>query len=182
MTAIDEAAETKIGPRARLSLRPYRDDDFDVMKRIRSDRDAQHLLLAHPDAEPLDHDISLWIHRRLYDRDGVFLVIDSGGSAAGFVQISRIHRIDRHGFGGICLEASCRGQGIGLQAMSELFEAATGSGLRKLLLEVRVDNPIALKLYERCGFRSVGVMRDHYHDGHRWHDVVLLERMLDGSP
>jgi ribosomal protein S18 acetylase RimI-like enzyme len=48
-----------------------------------------------------------------------------------------------------------RNQGIGAAILREVLEDARRRGLRRVYLEVRVDNP-ARRLYHRLGFRRVG--------------------------
>ncbi|AOO84277.1 hypothetical protein BHK69_07830 [Bosea vaviloviae] len=146
---------------------------------MRADKDAQHLLLAHP--ESVNGNVQDWLQRRRSDPDGYFAVVTPacGVSAVGFVQLVGIHRLDRYAFAGIALLDSARGQGFGRAAMLELMRIARDErGLRKLLLYVRSDNLPALQLYHAIGYRTVGVMREQYDDGARLHDVMLLEILL----
>jgi len=45
-------------------------------------------------------------------------------------------------------------------------------------LEVLADNERAIQLYQKLGFRQIGQLAEHYLQDQRWHDVVLMERML----
>ena len=45
-------------------------------------------------------------------------------------------------------------------------------------LEVLAENTRAIALYEKLDFRHVGTLHAHYLQDNRWHDVVLMERML----
>jgi RimJ/RimL family protein N-acetyltransferase len=163
-------------------LRPFRPADLAFLLTIRNDLAAQHMLLAHPVPSDLTA-VEAWVARREAEPGGLFrLVEDACGHPAGFVQIGRVHRLDRYGYAGICLAAPARGRGLGFAAMRRLMAEAAAMGLRKLLLEVRHDNAPALALYRRLGYRDAGVLVSHYHDGDRWHDVHMLETMLPGTP
>ncbi|MEH6376486.1 ribosomal protein S18-alanine N-acetyltransferase [Streptomyces sp. KLMMK] len=55
--------------------------------------------------------------------------------------------------------------GLGSRLLGELLTAATDFECREVLLEVRVDNIRAQRLYERFGFEAVGVRRGYYQPG-----------------
>ncbi|WP_344031164.1 ribosomal protein S18-alanine N-acetyltransferase [Streptomyces luteireticuli] len=55
--------------------------------------------------------------------------------------------------------------GLGSRLLGELLAAATDFECREVLLEVRVDNTRAQRLYERFGFEPVGIRRGYYQPG-----------------
>ncbi len=55
-----------------------------------------------------------------------------------------------------------QGQGIGRLLLDELVARARALGAVRVLLEVRVDNEPALRLYERAGFARLGRRRGYY--------------------
>lgn len=57
------------------------------------------------------------------------------------------------------------GTGLGARLLTELLTTATDFECREVLLEVRVDNTRAQRLYERFGFEPVGVRRGYYQPG-----------------
>lgn len=54
------------------------------------------------------------------------------------------------------------GQGLGARLLAELLTAATDFGCHEVLLDVRVDNPRAQRLYERFHFEPIGIRRGYY--------------------
>ncbi|MFE2872972.1 MULTISPECIES: ribosomal protein S18-alanine N-acetyltransferase [unclassified Embleya] len=54
------------------------------------------------------------------------------------------------------------GTGLGARLLTELLDLAIRRGCRDVLLEVRVDNARAQALYERFGFKGIGVRRGYY--------------------
>ncbi|WP_370076138.1 ribosomal protein S18-alanine N-acetyltransferase [Streptacidiphilus sp. MAP12-16] len=54
------------------------------------------------------------------------------------------------------------GTGLGPRLLTVLVRQAAAAGCEELLLEVRVDNPRAQRLYERFGFKPVGIRRNYY--------------------
>jgi RimJ/RimL family protein N-acetyltransferase len=167
-----------------MILRLYEQRDFACLSALRADRQLQHLLLANPpETENRDPngEVTRWVERR--HSEGYFRIIaDDGGDAIGFVQIGDIHKSNGNGRLGIALLESCRGLGWGQQALVAMHRIAQEElGLRKLLLEVRADNEGAAKLYERLGYRQVGILRSHYWDSVRFFDVMIYELIL-GQP
>ncbi|WP_026328467.1 ribosomal protein S18-alanine N-acetyltransferase [Streptomyces sulphureus] len=58
-----------------------------------------------------------------------------------------------------------RGTGLGARLLAGLLAAATELEAEEALLEVRVDNAPAQRLYERFGFEPVGTRRGYYQPG-----------------
>jgi ribosomal-protein-alanine N-acetyltransferase len=57
------------------------------------------------------------------------------------------------------------GTGLGGRLLTGLLRAATAFECAEVLLECRVDNVRAQKLYERFGFESIGFRRGYYQPG-----------------
>ncbi|MEU6777287.1 ribosomal protein S18-alanine N-acetyltransferase [Streptomyces sp. NPDC046759] len=58
-----------------------------------------------------------------------------------------------------------QGTGLGARLLAELLRAATAFECHEVLLECRVDNVRAQKLYERFGFEPIGFRRGYYQPG-----------------
>ncbi|MGY5033807.1 ribosomal protein S18-alanine N-acetyltransferase [Streptomyces sp. 900116325] len=57
------------------------------------------------------------------------------------------------------------GGGLGSELLTDLLKHATAFECAEVLLEVRVDNIRAQKLYERFGFEPIGFRRGYYQPG-----------------
>jgi ribosomal-protein-alanine N-acetyltransferase len=68
-----------------------------------------------------------------------------------------------------------RGKGVGTALVEAGETAARQRGCRALRLEVRADNPTAIKLYERLGYRRIGHYAAYYQDGA---DAWRYEKLL----
>lgn len=161
-----------------------RDEDLIVLGTLRNDLPTQYALLADPQVGLHDTaSVKAWVDRRVRDDFGIFRVIaDEDDCAVGFVQIVDIDRRSRHGSIGVAVLAEERGKGHAESAMLAMFALAVDSErLDKLVLQVRDDNP-ARKLYEKLGFREVGILARHYRGPDSWHDVVVMERPLREEP
>jgi phosphinothricin acetyltransferase len=74
-----------------------------------------------------------------------------------------------------------RGRGAGRLAMQALLATAKEAGLWKLLSRVFPENTASLTLLRSCGFREVGVYRNHGKQDGVLKDVVIVERLLEGE-
>lgn len=71
-----------------------------------------------------------------------------------------------------------RGAGVGTELLCALEEKAREVGYHKLVLAALAHNTAGMRLYERCGFRLVGIYEEHGLLDDRWVDVVLMEKLL----
>jgi N6-L-threonylcarbamoyladenine synthase len=55
-----------------------------------------------------------------------------------------------------------RGRGLGRELMSRLLAKAKAFGSEQVLLEVRIDNEPAIKLYQSLGFERIDIRRGYY--------------------
>ncbi|WP_432143908.1 GNAT family N-acetyltransferase [Streptomyces sp. bgisy084] len=104
-----------------------------------------------------------------------------GDSGAGrIVGYGGLAAID--GTGDIQTIATARdqwGSGLGARLLTELLGAATDFECHEVLLEVRVDNLRAQRLYERFGFEPIGFRRGYYQPGNV--DALVMRRTTQTS-
>ena len=62
----------------------------------------------------------------------------------------------------IAVVQNLRKKGVGTGIVKALLREAEESGAERVYLEVRVGNEPARHLYEKCGFREVGIRKDFY--------------------
>ncbi|GAA0442884.1 ribosomal protein S18-alanine N-acetyltransferase [Streptomyces olivaceiscleroticus] len=76
------------------------------------------------------------------------------------------------------------GSGLGGRLLTDLLTAATAFECHEVLLEVRVDNLRAQRLYERFGFEPIGFRRGYYQPGNV--DALVMrytsESLVQGTP
>nr|WP_229840001.1 ribosomal protein S18-alanine N-acetyltransferase [Streptomyces roseolilacinus] len=90
----------------------------------------------------------------------------SGGHAARIVGYAGLAAAG--GLGDVQTIAVARdhwGTGLGARLLTELLHHATAFECEEVLLEVRVDNTRAQRLYERFGFEPIGFRRGYYQPG-----------------
>lgn len=71
-----------------------------------------------------------------------------------------------------------RGAGVGRKLLDGLIEAAREIGYHKMVLAAFDWNRSGMALYERAGFRRVGVYREQGRLDGRWVDTVVMEKLL----
>ena len=62
----------------------------------------------------------------------------------------------------IAVAERARGKGLGRLMMGELLKRARAQGSEQVLLEVRVDNEVAIQLYSSLGFERIDIRKRYY--------------------
>ncbi|MEM2128265.1 MAG: ribosomal protein S18-alanine N-acetyltransferase [Candidatus Methanomethylicaceae archaeon] len=65
----------------------------------------------------------------------------------------------------IAVEKDFRGKGIGKKLLHELIKRLSGMGAKKIRIEVRESNEIAINLYKKMGFTTKEKISRYYPDG-----------------
>ena len=68
-----------------------------------------------------------------------------------------------------------RHSGVGTAIISELLKIASSQGAKKVFLEVRVSNSIAMELYLKSGFKGTYARTRYYSDGE---DCLVMVKEL----
>ncbi|WP_169952042.1 ribosomal protein S18-alanine N-acetyltransferase [Microbispora sp. H11081] len=92
-----------------------------------------------------------------------YLVAEVGGRVVGYAGLAVA--ADQADVQTIAVLADHRRAGVGTALMDALLAEAVRRGTASVFLEVRADNPPAQAMYERFGFRRLGVRRRYYDDG-----------------
>ncbi len=62
----------------------------------------------------------------------------------------------------VAVSPAMQGRGVGRKMMGYLLEQAYGQGVRRIILEVRISNQRAIRLYQSIGFQSCGIRKNLY--------------------
>ena len=65
----------------------------------------------------------------------------------------------------IAVKASHQRQGVGSRMLRAMIDSAVAKGCKHMMLEVAVENAGAMAMYERFGFRALGVRHNYYGPG-----------------
>jgi ribosomal-protein-alanine N-acetyltransferase len=104
---------------------------------------------------------------------------EGGGKIVGYAGFAAAG-----GLGDVQTIAVARGQwgtGLGSRLLTDLLQHATAFECDEVLLEVRVDNTRAQKLYERFGFEPIGFRRGYYQPGNVDALVMRLRLHVTGT-
>ena len=90
------------------------------------------------------------------DESAIFLVVEEGGEALGFVQLyPTFSSIDAHRtwlLSDLFTTPAARGRGVGTLLMNTARAFALSTGAKGLVLETATDNYTAQRLYESLGY------------------------------
>nr|WP_225078166.1 ribosomal protein S18-alanine N-acetyltransferase [Streptomyces sp. CoT10] len=109
-------------------------------------------------------------HSRGPDATRRYVVAEDGGRIVGYAGL-----VASGGQGDVQTIAVARDHwstGLGSRLLTELLRAATAFECAEVMLECRVDNVRAQKLYERFGFEPIGFRRGYYQPGNV--DAVVM--------
>ena len=62
----------------------------------------------------------------------------------------------------VAVSEACRNRGYGEQLVTELMQQGGKHGIRRYVLEVRVSNEPAIRLYQKLGFSVLGTRKNFY--------------------
>ncbi len=106
-------------------------------------------------------------YRRHLDSDSALVLVASanhrrflGTAVVFFRKGSRVARLYS-----LASQPESRGKGVGTALVEATEAAARQRRCTCLRLEVRTDNASAIKLYERLGYRWIGLLPNYYQDG-----------------
>jgi ribosomal-protein-alanine N-acetyltransferase len=110
---------------------------------------------------------------------GAFDADGEDGTLVGYLIVSRY--VDAWHVMNVAVDPEHRGRGIAATMLERLFEATADDARRGYTLEVRVSNDVAIRLYERLGFRARGIRRGYYTDNREdalimWKDPVRMDQ------
>jgi L-amino acid N-acyltransferase len=81
----------------------------------------------------------------------------------------------------VYVDESVRGQGVGKGLLLELVRLASVHGFHTLIGRIVGGHEASIGLHEACGFEVIGVEREVGRKFGRWLDVVLMQRLVDGT-
>lgn len=159
-----------------IALVPVERDDLPLLFNWINDRDL--VVLSAP-FRPIDGPRHESWFESMLKRDDVHLFgirhVESG-RLIGSCQLLGVHPIHRHAELQVRIgEADARGRGYGTQALELLVRFGfVDLHLHRISLHVFADNAVAIRTYEKVGFRREGVLRDAAYVDGRYVDVVIM--------
>lgn len=102
------------------------------------------------------------------------IVCEENGEIIGYASCWMM--FDEAHLANIAVREDKRHLGVGKKILSAVFDYAREIGLEKSLLEVRVSNTKAVKLYESMGYKIIFTSRKYYEDNNE--DAYVMECKL----
>ena len=131
-------------------------------------------------------EVAAWWRRgeweRLAESDAVTFVIELDGIAVGCIQFHEEDDPDyRSAAVDIFVSAAVHGRGVGPDAMRTLIAwLIEARGHHRFTVDPAVANARAVHVYEKLGFRRVGVLRRYERVASgEWRDGLLMELLAD---
>jgi aminoglycoside 6'-N-acetyltransferase len=164
-----ERAPAPILRGAQVVLRPVADTDVPALEAI----------LREPE-------VKRWWMRDTWDRvdeegSTVFVMLVDG-EVAGCIEYAEETDPDyRHAGVDLFVAGRFQGQGVGTDALRTVLAYLIDElGHHRVIIDPAVENERAVHVYEKLGFRRVGVMRRYERgaDG-EWHDGLLMELLAE---
>ena len=162
-----------------IILRPLKDIDFDKYLTWHSDPEIRFQALMHPHlvSEQIERGWFLEAQSDISNNKTIFSIVHkSDDKLIGYFQLTSINMINRNALLGIVIgDKEYQGKGFGKEILVLGIDYAFNSlGLKKLSLEVNVENKKALKLYQNIGFIKEGKYMEEYYSRGKYYDVARL--------
>lgn len=109
----------------------------------------------------------------IMEQDTLFVVVLDGNTIVGY---SGMYCSSPEGeITNVAVAPSRHGQGIGRMLLEYLLSQAKERGICRIILEVRISNRRAIRLYENMGFQNCGIRRNFYEMPREDGMVMILE-------
>ena len=109
------------------------------------------------------------------------IVAEANGEVVGWGSLNVFNPREAYRFVAdfsVYVERSWRGKGIGRVVLERLIELARQHGFHKMVLSALPTNTGGIALYEKLGFRTVGIYREQGQLDGRWVDTIIMEKLL----
>jgi ribosomal-protein-alanine N-acetyltransferase len=136
----------------------------DCMVRSARWEDLSSIISIEEQSFPPEEAFPPWIFINILKLDPeLLIVVDCKGSVEGYamgvVEGDSCHLIS------IAVAPSSRGKGLGRMLLRSFESICRDRGLAKVVLEVKVDNIVALNLYKSEGYKVERILPKYYPDG-----------------
>lgn len=162
----------------KITLRPLRSEDWENTIHWRNDLKLTKQVMSHPFpiTDLLEKE---WFNHILIDKSNrnIYFGIEQkqNSKLIGIIFLTQINWISKNCYLGILIgDNSNRGKGYGTEAVKLITDYAFNVlNLNKITLEV-VDQNDAIKLYNKLGFHSEGLLKNHYYFNNDYFDIHIL--------
>jgi len=173
-----------------VAVRPMRDqsEEYQILARWLTDDRVLEWIYGRDNPYPLERVLAKYRSRVLRETDVRVCLIEHGGTTVGFIQYFPVREIsDVESYGltegagvwGLDMwigEPELWSQGIGSKALRLVIDYLFArDDAVKLVIDPRIDNPRAVRAYEKAGFHRARILPGHeLHEGLQ-RDAWLME-------
>ncbi len=111
------------------------------------------------------------LKQELENKNTTYGVAKENSQIVGFAGISVC--FDEATLNNIVVKKSCRGRGIGGELLETLIELCADLNMKSLTLEVNSLNTPAINLYEKFGFKNLGIRKKYYNNSQ---DAIIMTK------
>lgn len=161
-----------------LTIRPARLDDAAAICAIYNQGITDRVATLETRLRS-DEEQRSWLESR--DARHPVLVVEHAGTILGWGSLNVFNpraAYDHVADFSIYVAREARGAGVGRRLLDGLIDIARTIGFHKMVLAAFEWNTSGIRLYERAGFRRVGVYREQGRLDDRWVDTVVMEKIL----
>ena len=126
------------------------------------------------------HERRQWLASRS-PRHPVIVAENDAGEVMGWASLNIFNAREAYRFVAdisVYVERRWRGKGAGRVLLEKLVALGRQHGFHKLVLAAFPFNDSGLALYEKLGFRTVGIYREQGQLDGKWVDTIVMERLL----
>ena len=164
-----------------IVVRPARSDDARAICEIYNEGIEDRVATLETRLRTIDEQRA-WLEAR--DTRHPVLVAERHGQVAGWGSLNVFNprpAYDHVADFSIYVARIARGAGVGGRLMQSLIATAREIGYHKMVLAAFEWNTSGIAMYERAGFRRVGVYREQGLLDGRWVDTVVMEKIIDDA-
>lgn len=162
-----------------VTIRPARDEDVPAITEIYNEA-IRNSTATFDIIEKTIEDRHKWLAEHGENYPVIVAVVN--GKVAGWGSLSPY--AERPGWrftveNAVYVSPEYQGRGIGRKILEELSHLAETLGYHAIIAQIVEGNEGSLRLHEKCGFKTIGVLKEVGNKFDKWLDVIVMEKLLD---
>jgi phosphinothricin acetyltransferase len=129
-----------------------------------------------------DADMQAWFDAKDLKNYPVICAENESGELMGFASYGQFRARPAYKYTvehSVYVDARFRGQGVGRRLLEAVIEAARDQGYHVLVGGIDAANAVSIRLHEKLGFTSCGIVRQAGFKFGRWLDLAFYQLILE---